>query len=60
MTCAYCAASFEEDRAQPTCQACPLSSGCKAVRCPNCGYENPAVPPWVASLGNLMRKVAKR
>ncbi|HUH11569.1 MAG TPA: hypothetical protein VMK65_00610 [Longimicrobiales bacterium] len=50
MTCGFCAVQFEEDRGQPTCRSCPLAAvhdGCRAVRCPHCGYENPAMPPWL-------------
>ncbi len=58
MTCGFCGRTFEEDRAQPTCQACPLSRGCRAIRCPHCGYENPAVPAapaWLLRLRRLTR-----
>jgi hypothetical protein len=50
VTCGYCGIEFEEDRGQPTCKNCPLARGCSAVRCPNCGYENPVVPAWVQRL----------
>jgi hypothetical protein len=48
--CGMCRSEFEEDRAQPTCQGCPLSRACRFVRCPECGYENPATPSWLKSL----------
>ena len=51
--CALCREYFEEDRAQPTCQACPLSRACRYVRCPHCGYENPTVPGWIKNLREL-------
>ncbi len=60
VTCAFCGHDFAEDRAQPACQACPLSRGCRALRCPHCGYENPvrpAAPAWLGSLKRLARKV---
>ncbi len=57
VTCGYCGRAFEENRAQPTCQACPLSHGCRAIRCPHCGYENPAAPAWLGKLKRLARKV---
>ncbi len=55
VTCGFCGQAFEEDRAQPTCQACPIAVACKAVRCPFCGYENPAEPKWLGRLKRLVR-----
>ncbi len=63
ITCGFCGRDFEEDRAQPTCQACPLARGCRAIRCPHCGYENPAVPAapaWVARLRRFTRSHARK
>jgi hypothetical protein len=48
MTCGYCGKSFAEDQGQPACASCPLRSGCRFLRCPHCGYENPTAPPWLA------------
>ncbi len=62
VTCGFCGRSFEQDRAQPACRACPLARGCKAVRCPHCGYENPvapALPGWLGRLRNLSKRVAR-
>ncbi|MGD8319243.1 MAG: hypothetical protein PVJ02_02275 [Gemmatimonadota bacterium] len=50
MTCGFCGKTFEEDRSQPACAHCPVGSSCGLVRCPHCGYENPATPGWVAFL----------
>lgn len=47
LVCGFCQREFREDAAQPTCQACPLSRACRFVRCPHCGYENPAPPAWL-------------
>lgn len=60
VTCGYCGTSFLEDRAQPTCSSCPLSTGCKAVRCPHCGYENPAEPAWLGRLRVLATRLVAR
>jgi hypothetical protein len=54
--CGYCGQDFEEDRGQPACQSCPLSGGCRAVRCPDCGYENPLTPGWVEALRRLVSR----
>jgi hypothetical protein len=49
-TCGFCQRTFAPDEGQPTCASCPLKGGCQLVRCPNCGYENPVTPAWVARL----------
>ncbi|CAN5781985.1 hypothetical protein BH23GEM9_BH23GEM9_28330 [soil metagenome] len=46
-SCGFCGRVFRQDEGQPTCAACPLSGGCRLVRCPHCGYENPVAPAWV-------------
>jgi hypothetical protein len=53
VTCGFCNRDFEEDRGQPGCRACPLGSDCGLVRCPFCGYENPATPKVVAFVQGL-------
>jgi predicted amidophosphoribosyltransferase len=55
MVCGFCQREFREDAAQPTCQACPLSKACRFVRCPYCGYENPAAPTAPAWLDRIRR-----
>lgn len=50
LTCGMCRRPFDEDRGQAACHACPLHSGCRFVRCPHCGFENPVEPPWLLSL----------
>lgn len=47
MACGFCAREFVEDRGQSACGACPLTGGCRWVRCPHCGYENPETPSWM-------------
>lgn len=55
LTCAYCGSAFSEDRGQPACAGCPLRGGCRYIRCPHCGYENPAAPGWVTRLQQWLR-----
>jgi len=50
ITCAYCGRTFAEDQGQPACASCPLKGGCRFLRCPHCGYENPCAPSWVERL----------
>lgn len=54
-TCGMCGRRFREDRGQPACRACPLAGGCRHVRCPHCGHENPVSPGWVERLLELLR-----
>gem|GEM_PF-1857304 len=53
VVCGFCGREFAEDRGQPACRACPLSAatgGCRRLRCPHCGYENPVLPRWLVRL----------
>lgn len=47
VTCGFCGRPFRGDQAQPVCGMCPLAGGCGHLRCPHCGYENPATPRWL-------------
>lgn len=58
IACGFCGVEFEEDRGQPACQSCPLAAvtgGCRSIRCPHCGYENPSTPDWVERLASWLR-----
>jgi len=55
LTCWYCRKPFTEDRAQAACQACPLSTGCRYLHCPHCGYENPVEPAWLGKLKSWLK-----
>lgn len=39
MKCPFCGLGFDRENADASCEGCPLSKGCKLIRCPNCGYE---------------------
>lgn len=54
ISCGFCGREFEEDRGQPACRSCPLGEACRFVRCPHCGYENPARPGWLERLTALL------
>jgi hypothetical protein len=54
IVCGFCAQSFVEDQGQPACRSCPLSTDCRYIRCPNCGYENPVSPRWLTRLTRWM------
>jgi Fe2+ transport system protein FeoA len=38
IVCSMCGQAFDASHHQ-ACQKCPLQTGCKLARCPNCGYE---------------------
>jgi hypothetical protein len=50
VVCSFCTREFEEDRGQAVCGSCLLNGGCRWMRCPHCGYENPESPQWVERL----------
>ena len=54
MKCPFCGFEFEES--QEVCCGCPLRGQCKAVCCPNCGYELERE----SKLADLVRRVWKR
>lgn len=60
MACGYCGRTFAEDQGQPACANCPLKGGCRFVRCPHCGYENPCAPHWVERLRGWLGADAAR
>lgn len=41
MKCALCGYYFEADEMME-CKGCPFTKGCNMIRCPNCGFEEPA------------------
>jgi len=54
VVCGFCAREFAEDRGQSACGVCPLTGGCRWIRCPYCGFENPETPRWVDRLARLL------
>lgn len=60
MVCGFCAKEFVEDKAQTACGACALNGGCRWLRCPHCGYENPEPPRWMHNLMSLLQPVLVR
>lgn len=41
MKCHLCGYIFNKKQALHVCDACPLTSNCPLIRCPNCNYEWP-------------------
>lgn len=46
VTCSLCGTRFDCNEAASSCSGCPISHGCKLIRCPHCGYETPAPTPF--------------
>lgn len=51
MICGFCSMEIDEKEARHACAACPLhKNGCKRLKCPRCGYENPETPAFIRRL----------
>jgi len=54
--CAFCGTEFDEETAVHACRSCTFfGTGCKRVKCPNCGYEMAAEPGFVRRLREWWR-----
>ncbi len=52
MKCPFCNREFDADEARRACRGCSLMGGCRRVKCPHCGYEQPDEPrlvKWIRS-----------
>jgi len=50
--CPLCGGEYSEQDGAACQPGCPLSSGCRLLRCPYCGYEIPAptrLTRWLAA-----------
>ncbi len=56
MKCGFCGFEFNEKEAGAGCGNCPLSSGCRMIKCPRCNYENPPEPRLVRKIKKIIRK----
>lgn len=59
MRCGFCGYEFEENEGNVGCKNCPMSGGCKMVKCPRCNYENPPEPALVKTLKKVFSKKKK-
>ncbi|MGH7144431.1 MAG: ferrous iron transport protein A [Terriglobales bacterium] len=53
MNCACCGNDFEAAAARKQCRSCALFGGCSMLKCPRCGYEQPADTRLTRWLKNL-------
>ena len=56
MKCDMCGLEFDQTEAQTACAHCPMSRGCKMLRCPRCGYEMLPEPKLVSWLRKLSQR----
>lgn len=56
MKCGFCGYEFQEEEADAGCGNCPLSSGCRMLKCPRCNYENPPEPQLVWKIKRIIGK----
>jgi hypothetical protein len=42
MKCVICGYNYGIEESKGSCARCPFSIGCLMIRCPNCGFEEPA------------------
>lgn len=56
MKCGFCGFEFDEGEANAGCKSCPMSAGCRMVKCPRCNYENPPEPSLVRKIRKIIKK----
>ena len=48
--CSFCGYEFSEEQGTAGCKGCPLHKSCGKLKCPNCGFEIPKEPKFIAWL----------
>lgn len=56
MRCDFCGCEFQEEEGNRGCKSCPVSAGCRMMKCPRCNYEIPPEPRWIGRLKKLFNK----
>jgi len=59
MKCTLCGHVFDENKRLEICKGC-LGSGCKKIRCPNCGYEILPEPEIGSKIVKFLKRRFKR
>ena len=60
MRCGFCGFEFKEEEGLKGCKNCPMTSGCKMVKCPRCNYENAPEPLVIKRIKNIFKKITRR
>lgn len=48
--CSFCGLELTQENIEKACKGCGAFGGCRLVKCPRCGYEQPQEPAWLKSL----------
>lgn len=59
ITCGMCRREYTADESRIVCSNCAMigAGGCQKVRCPHCGYEQPAPARLPSLLKSLVSKL---
>ncbi|MCS7064818.1 MAG: hypothetical protein NZL85_00940 [Fimbriimonadales bacterium] len=53
--CAFCGRELTQEGIERACKGCGAFGGCRLVKCPSCGYEQPQEPLWLRKLIEWVR-----
>ena len=56
MRCSFCGHELTDDGIEKACRGCAAFGGCRLVKCPICGYEQPQEPRWIRNLVNWAKR----
>ncbi len=56
MKCGFCGHELTEEGIAKACQGCGAFGGCRLVKCPRCGYEQPQIPKWLQKLAQWSKR----
>ncbi|CUU36300.1 hypothetical protein DCOP10_116332 [Armatimonadetes bacterium DC] len=56
MTCGMCGREMTDEGIQKACRGCAAFGGCRLVKCPYCGYEQPQQPGWLKWLVEIAKR----
>jgi len=54
VTCPLCGSEYDEHVGLACHAGCPMSRGCRLLKCPHCGYEMPAPTGLTRWLGRWL------
>lgn len=60
MRCGMCGHELTEAGIEKACRGCSAFGGCRLVKCPHCGYEQPQPPRWLKWLVEMAKRQQER
>lgn len=45
--CCFCGLELTGEKIEKACRGCSAFGGCRLIKCPRCGYEQPQEPAWL-------------